>query len=224
MRLFRRSLVPCLAVLLASVPVAAQTVATPHDAHRMHGNSAAYIAALEDPARDAWQKPHEVVVALDLKPGETVADIGAGSGYFALRFARHVGAEGRVYAVDVSRDMLAHLERQAAEAKLANVRTIAAPPDDPQLPEGSIDRVFFCDVWHHIDDQAGYLAKLKKALRPGGQVVMIDFHKRDLPVGPPVSMKIAREVLLTEMAAHGFRLVKEHTFLPYQYFLMFEVK
>ncbi len=208
-------------LLLGANPVPAQTTPSEHEAHRLHGDSAAYIAALEDPARDAWQKPHEVIDALGIKDGERIADIGAGSGYFALRFARHVGASGRVYAGDVSQDMLSHLQAQAKAAGQSNVQAVLAPPGDPLLPAGSIDRVFFCDVWHHIDDQAGYLEKLKQALRPGGQVVMIDFHKRDLPVGPPLSMKIARDDLVAQMASHGFRLEKEHTFLPYQYFLVF---
>jgi hypothetical protein len=79
------------------------------------------------------------------------------------------------------------------------------------------------NVWHHIENQAGYLARMKKLLKPGGQVVMIDFQKRELPVGPPVGMKIAREDLLKQMEANGFRLVTEHTFLPHQYFLIFQV-
>jgi ubiquinone/menaquinone biosynthesis C-methylase UbiE len=209
------------AILLSAVPAVAQSAPSPQEAHRLHGDAAAYIAALEDPARDAWQKPHEVIDALRLREGEQVADIGAGSGYFALRFARHVGPSGRVYAVDISKEMLAHLEAQAKAASVSNVRAVLAPPDDPLLPDASIDRVFFCDVWHHVDDQASYLEKLKKVLRPDGQVVMIDFHKRDLPVGPPASMKIAREDLVAQMQAHGFRLATEHTFLPYQYFLVF---
>jgi len=117
--------------------------------------------------------------------------------------------------------MLAHLESRAKKAALSNIDTILAPPDDPNLPGASIDLVFFCDVWHHIDDQAGYLEKLKRALRPAGQIVMIDFQKRELPVGPPVDMKIARDDLVQQLASHGFRLAREHTFLPYQYFLVF---
>ena len=78
------------------------------------------------------------------------------------------------------------------------------------------------NVWHHIEDQAGYLERMKKLLRPGGRVVMIDFHKRELPVGPPVAMKIARDDLIRQMGAHGFRVAAEHTYLPYQYFLVFE--
>jgi arsenite methyltransferase len=117
--------------------------------------------------------------------------------------------------------MLDHLAHTAAEAGVTNVTTVLAPPDDPRLPDGSIDRVFICNVWHHVDDQAGYLRKLARALKPTGQLVMVDFHKRHLPVGPPVAMKIAREDLVSQMEAHGFRLAQEHTFLPHQYFLAF---
>jgi ubiquinone/menaquinone biosynthesis C-methylase UbiE len=204
-----------------SIPIAAQGPGDQHGVHQLHGDPTAYIAALEDPKRDAYQKPHEVMQALAVREGEVVADIGAGSGYFSMRLAHHVGASGRVYAVDVSPDMIRHLHARVRDMTLLNVSPILALPDDPLLPQ-PVDRFLIVDVWHHIEDQGGYLARMKKLLKPRGQVVMIDFQKRELPVGPPVGMKIAREDLLTQMEAHGFRLVKEHTFLPYQYFLIFE--
>jgi ubiquinone/menaquinone biosynthesis C-methylase UbiE len=217
------SVLACLAAACSIVvPVAGQTVRDQHQAHRLHGDPKAYIAALEDPRRDAYQKPHEVMQALGIKEGEVIADIGAGSGYFAVRLAHHVGATGRVYAVDVSPDMIRHLHGRVRDMGLLNVSPILAPPNDPLLPQ-PVDRFLIVDVWHHIEDQPGYLALMKKQLKPGGQIVMIDFHKRDLPVGPPVGMKIAREDLLRQMQAHGFRLASEHTFLPYQYFLVFTV-
>jgi ubiquinone/menaquinone biosynthesis C-methylase UbiE len=188
--------------------------------HRLHSDPKAYIAALEDPKRDAYQKPHEVMEALAVKEGEVIADIGAGSGYFTLRLARHVGDKGRVYAVDVSPDMVRHLNGKIRDLGVLNVSSILAEPDDPLLPQ-PVDRFLIVDVWHHIEDQAGYLALMKKQLKPGGQVVMIDFQKKELPVGPPVDMKISREDLLKQMEGAGFRLAKEHTFLPYQYFLVF---
>jgi cyclopropane fatty-acyl-phospholipid synthase-like methyltransferase len=211
-----------LALVLAAAPAAAQTATTEHEAHRLHTDAAAYIAALEDPKRDAYQKPHEVITALAVKEGEIVADIGAGSGYFALRLARHVGAAGHIYAVDVSPDMIRHLHGRVRDAGLLNVSPILAPPDDPLLPR-PVDRFLLVDVWHHVEDRRAYLARMKQLLKPGGHVVMIDFHKRELPVGPPLEMKIAREDLLREMTAGGFRLVEEHAFLPYQYFLVFEI-
>jgi cyclopropane fatty-acyl-phospholipid synthase-like methyltransferase len=193
------------------------------DMHRLHQDSKAYIAMLEDPARDAYQKPHEVITALDLKPGEVVADIGSGAGYFTLRLAAHVGSGGRVYGVDVDPEMVRHLNRRVRDAALPSVHVLLADPDDPLLPE-PVDRFLIVDTWHHIGDQARYLALMRKLLKPGGQIVMIDFQKRELPLGPPLAMKIAREDVIRQMEANGFRLVKEHTFLPYQYFLVFQAK
>jgi len=195
---------------------------TAQDVHRLHSDPDAYIAALEDPARDAYQKPHEVIMALDLHEGEVIADIGAGSGYFTLRLARHVGASGHVYGVDISPDMIRHLNERVRDAGLLNVSTILARPDDPLLPQ-AVDRFVLVDVWHHIEDHPAYLALMKQRLKPGGQVVVIDFHRRELPAGPPVEMKIARDDLVQELEAHGFQLTAEHTFLPYQYFLIFTV-
>jgi arsenite methyltransferase len=194
---------------------------TQEEMHKLHQNSKAYIALLEDPQRDAYQKPHEVIMALNLREGEIVADIGAGSGYFALRLAHHVGDKGRVYAVDINPDMIIYMNHHIRDMQLKNIETILAVPDDPLLMDASIDRFFICDTWHHIENKTKYLALMKKMLRPGGQVIMIEFHKRELPVGPPVGMKIAREDLLRQMETNGFKLVKEHTFLPYQYFLVF---
>jgi ubiquinone/menaquinone biosynthesis C-methylase UbiE len=215
-----------LATLLwaALVPVPAarpQTAATEQEAHRLHHDTAAYITSLEDPGRDAWQKPDEVMAALELGKGEWIADVGAGSGYFAVRLAAAVGENGRVYAVDVEPGMILHMNRRARDAGLGNLLTLLADPDDPLLPRGAIDRVFICDTWHHIGDHEGYLGRLRRALKANGQVVMIDFQKRELPVGPPVDRKIARGDLVREMEGSGFRLVREHTFLPYQYFLVF---
>ena len=118
--------------------------------------------------------------------------------------------------------MIRHVHTRVRDMGLLNVSPILAPPDDPLLPE-PVDRFLIVDVWHHVEDQPGYLAKMKENLKPGGQVIMIDFHKRDLPVGPPAEMKIAREDLIRQMETHGFRVAKEHTFLPYQYFLVFEL-
>jgi ubiquinone/menaquinone biosynthesis C-methylase UbiE len=195
-----------------------------HQMHGLHRDPKAYIGALEDPKRDTYQKPHEVVHALSLKPGEVIADIGAGSGYFTFHFARHVGEKGRVYAVDVSSDMILYVNRRIRELKTSNVVSILADPDDPLLPDQSVNRFFVCNVWHHVENQAKYLSLMKKMLKPGGEVVMIDFHKKELPVGPPMQMKIAREDLIKQMESDGFRLTKEHTFLPYQYFLVFVTK
>jgi ubiquinone/menaquinone biosynthesis C-methylase UbiE len=190
----------------------------------LHNDPKAYIAALEDPKRDAYQKPQEVLAALDIKPGEIIADIGAGSGYFTFRFARHVSERGTIYAVDVSPDMVLHINRTIRDLKITNVVSILADSDDPLLPVPSVNRFFFSDSWHHIENRAKYLLLMKKLLKPNGEVVMIDFHKRETPVGPPLKMRIAREDLIKQLTGNGFQVVKEHTFLPFQYFIVFTAK
>ncbi len=211
-------------VLLAPVAVAQDNKPREmREMHRLHQDPKAYIATLDDPARDEYQKPHDVITALDLKPGEVMADIGAGSGYFTFRLAHHLGETGRVYAVDVSPDMILHLNRRIRDLQAKNVVSILSAPDDPLLADGSIDRFFICDTWHHIGDHVHYLALVKKMLKPGGQVVMIDFKKAQTPVGPPMEMRIDRNDLLKEMESNGFKLAAEHTFLPHQYFLVFKV-
>jgi len=223
-----RSSLPGAALLVAALGwpgLAFAQQAAPRDPaamHALHGDTRAYIAMLDDPGRDAWQKPHEVIQALALRPGEVVADVGSGSGYFTLRFAAHVGEQGRVYAVDIDAELLRHLNRRLHDAGVRNVSTVLAEPGDPLLPDASLDRVVIVDTWHHIEDRKAYLAKLARALRAGGQLVMIDFKKEALPVGPPLTMKIARDDLVAQVEAGGFRLAAEHTFLPYQYFLVFE--
>lgn len=224
MPLLRATLVVLLAAPICPAAAQDSSPRTPHQMHQLHGDAQAYIAMLEDPSRDAYQKPREVVAALGLKAGEVVADVGAGSGYFALRLAQPVGPTGWVYAIDISPQMIVYLNRRVRDAGIRNLQTILAAPDDPLLWDASVDRFFICDTWHHISDQDRYLARMKKMLRPGGQVVMIDFQKRELPLGPPLSMKIAREDLIRQMEAAGFQLLREHTFLPYQYFLVFALK
>lgn len=190
---------------------AACAVAQVKHQHHPPRSADEYAKVLEDPSRDAWQKPHEVIMALKLKPTEVIADIGAGSGYFTRRFAHHAA---KVYAVDISADLL-------AKTKGEKIETVLATPDDPKLPAASVDTIFICDVLHHIENREAYYNKLASALKPGGRIVNIDFHKRDLPVGPPVSMKISEDEVRKEFAAAGFKQSAKHTFLPHQYFLEF---
>jgi ubiquinone/menaquinone biosynthesis C-methylase UbiE len=169
---------------------------------------------LESSSRDAWQKPDEVVSALKIRPDEVIADIGAGSGYFTRRFASHAA---KVYAVDIDPELLEMIGK-AASPKIVTVR---AAPDDPNLPDGVVDTVFICNVLHHIENRPAYYAKLLKALKPDGRIVIVDFFRRELPVGPPVSMKLSEEQVIGEFRAAGLRLAGQLNFLPHQYFLTF---
>lgn len=187
----------------------------PHQQHHPPRDAAEYARLLNDPGRDAWQKPHEVIMALNIKQTDVVADLGSGPGYFARRLSHHAA---KVYAVDIDKQLL----EMAAKDAPKNLETVLAAANDPKLAPGSVDMVFICDVLHHIEDRPAYYAKLKSALKPGGRIVNIDFYKKDLPVGPPVAMKLSDEQVIAEFKAAGFKLARKHDMLPYQYFLEFE--
>jgi len=171
-----------------------------------------YAKVLENPERDKWQKPQEVLAALQIGPEEVIADIGAGSGYFTRRFAPHAR---KVLDVDIDARLLEMTKKNGPE----NVETVLAAADDPKLPEGTVSTVFICDVLHHIGNRPAYYDKLAAALKPGGRLVIIDFHKKPLPVGPPPAMKLSEEEVTAELAAAGYEVARKHEFLPYQYFL-----
>ena len=213
----------CFFALSVSVAVAA-TLLAQEGADHAHppGDAEAYIKLLEDPAREEWQQPDQVVYRLDLKPDDEIADIGAGSGYFAVRLAKAVGASGKVYAVDVEQKMLDHIEKRAERENVDNIQTVLAEPGDPHLGSASVDLIFICNTLHHIENRGRYYRLLLRALRPGGRLVIVDFHKRKLPVGPPVEMKIEKKVCIKELQSAGFRLAEDIDLLNYQYFLIFE--
>jgi ubiquinone/menaquinone biosynthesis C-methylase UbiE len=195
-----------------------------HDHPRgAHGNPEdldRYVARMLDEERAAWQRPDEVVRALGLRPGDTVGEIGAGPGYFTLRLARAVGPSGRVLAVDVVPELMAVLRQRLEAAGLGNVTPILAEPRDPHLPEAGCDLVLVVDSFHHFPDGTAYLRGLASRLRPGGRIVNLDFHKREMPVGPPVENKVSREEFLAAAQEAGLAVVEEKDFLPYQYFLV----
>jgi len=204
----------CLGMILSLCLIAASVQTQVPQQHHPPQSAEEYARVLEDPSRDQWQKPHEVVTALNLKSDEVVADIGAGTGYFARRFARHAA---KVYAVDIDDKLLA-IARQDAPA---NLETVLAAPNDPRLPAASVDTVFFCDVLHHIENRTAYYGKLAKALKPKGRIVVIDFYKQPLPVGPRPEMKLSETAIIAEFKQAGFKLRSRSDILPYQYFLTF---
>ncbi len=173
----------------------------------------------EDPARDAWQKPDEVVAALALAPDAKVADIGSGTGYFAVRLARAV-PKGRVYGVDVEPDMARYLGERARREGLSNLEAVLGEPADPKLPE-PVDVALIVDTYHHIGERVTWLRRLGEKLTPGGRVVIIDFRKES-PKGPPAEHKLSPEQVREELEAAGYRQAQTHDFLPDQYFLVFQ--
>ena len=181
-----------------------------------------YIAMLEREDREEFQKPDEVMAALALRPGERVADIGAGSGYFTIPVARAVGPTGEVWAIDIQQPMIDYLERRLKAEQLENVKLKLAQPDDPQLAAGSVDTILMVDTYHYIKDRAAYARKLRAALAPGGRVVVIDYVPKpweERPWGPPPEQHLPRATLDAAMAEAGLTPIRVHDFLPEQYFV-----
>ena len=183
-----------------------------------------YIQRLERPERDEYQQPEKVIEALDIKPGMVMADVGAGSGYFTRRIAKAVGEEGKVLAIDVEQKMLDYNKQELEKLGMANRATfILAKPDDPLLSRNSVDLVFLCNAYHHVEHHVDYWAKIKSALKPNGRVVIVDFYhdERSGKLGFSKHHLVPRERVISNMEKAGLTLSKEHTFLSRQYFLEF---
>jgi SAM-dependent methyltransferase len=201
--------------LLAAGPAAAQS---PHTHSHSFANAEKWARVFDDPQRDAWQKPHDVIQVLALKPDAIIADIGSGTGYFAVRFARMV-PEGRVYGVDTEPDMVKYLAERAKREGLKNIIAVAGAAGDARLPEAA-DLIIMVDVFHHVEDRERYFRGLGASLKPRGRIAIIDFHL-DSPQGPPKRSRIAPAQVKAELKHAGYLLDQEHTFLPNQYFLVF---
>jgi len=170
--------------------------------------------------RDEWQQPDKVVAALGLSEDDVIADLGAGGGYFTFRLAAAVKG-GRVYAVDVDPDMTGFIEDKAAEDGYANVSALLAAPDDAKLPE-PVDWVFTSNTFHHLPDQPAYFARLKRYLKPGGRIAVVEYAPQDgwSLLGDHATDK---EEISAALAQAGYRLDADHTFLDRQSFLVFMV-
>ncbi|MGD9896247.1 MAG: class I SAM-dependent methyltransferase [Candidatus Methylacidiphilaceae bacterium] len=191
-----------------------------HGYHHSFHDVGKFAKLFESKERDKWQEPERVVEALALKPGSSVADLGAGTGYFTRRFSKTLGERGKVYALDSEPAMVDYLKKEVQEKNLRNVIVKLVKPGSPGLDDHSVELIFICAVLHHVDHRIEYLRKLSECLQPGGRVALIDF-KPNSPVGPPQAHRIPEEEAKEEFKLAGYRLLKEHDFLPYQYFLEF---
>ena len=166
-----------------------------------------YLQKLEAPARDEWQKPVEVLRALELRPEAVVGEVGAGSGYFTIRLA---SAVTHVFAADADPRMVEMLRERIAAASVRNVTPVLALAEDPFLPSGRCDLVLTVNTYHHFPEPPAYLRRVARALRPGGRIAILDFQE-----------KIGRDQILRDAGLAGLRAIAQHDFLPQQHFVVF---
>ncbi|MBM3724016.1 MAG: class I SAM-dependent methyltransferase [Acidobacteria bacterium] len=176
--------------------------------------------------RDVRQKPKELIAALEIRPGQAVADLGTGAGYLLPHLSRAVGAQGKVFAQDIFPDFLEKARATAASAKLANVEFVHGTERDPKLPAGSADLIFTLDAYHHFDYPEAMLAGILRALKPGGRLVIVDFYKNkeSMPNGRALEhIRIDAPEVVREVEANGFKLVRRTDHIPgSQYLAVFE--
>ncbi|HEV8324933.1 MAG TPA: class I SAM-dependent methyltransferase [Myxococcota bacterium] len=204
----------------ASSAAAPATGAHGHDAAAPLGHRftdpAEWSKRWDDPARDAWQRPADVIAAMGLSPGMTVADVGAGTGYFEPHLSRAVGGGGKVLALDIEPEMVRWVHDRAAREALANVEARLVAADDPGLAPASVHRVLVVDTWHHIAAREAYARKLAAALAPGGAVFVVDFTL-DTDKGPPRAERVAPDKVVAELRAAGLAAEVLAESLPDQY-------
>ena len=211
--------------LLFSLALIALTgVATAHGPashHHDFSDITRWVNVFEEPGREQWQKPKEVIEWLGQGKsweGKTVADIGAASGYFTRAWARSVGPRGWAIAVEIEPGFFAPIHKLARQEGLNNVLTAQCGPHSPGLPEASVDVVFICDTLHHIQQRSDYYREVKRALKPGGCLAVVEFIKdKQLPFGPKNSERISTSELVSELQEAGFTTRTNETLLPYQY-------
>jgi precorrin-6B methylase 2 len=185
-----------------------------------------YIETFEGESREIFVNRKEIVATCKLKPGMVIADVGAGTGLFTRLFAGAVGPTGKIYAVDISPTFLDHIRKTCKEAGITNVETVKCSDKSAELAPASVDMVFICDTYHHFEFPQRTMASIHKALKPGGQLVLIDFHRiqgksTEWTMG---HVRAGQEVFTQEVLDAGFRLVGQEQLLKDNYFLRFEKK
>jgi ubiquinone/menaquinone biosynthesis C-methylase UbiE len=215
------------AALLAAMLVAGLAIAQPTGRHPISGREYAQPMGvggapwLERAEREQEEQPTRALQIMKIEPGMTVADIGAGSGYFTERLARLVGSGGHVYASDIQRGMLDLLEKRLAREKLQNVTLILGEPSNPRLPAGALDVALMVDVYHELWAPQVVLRHIQAALKPTGRLVLIEYKGEvpAIPIIPSHKMTVAQAKL--ELESEGFMLATADSSLPRQHVLIF---
>ena len=190
-------------------------------AYREETRAAAWAARFEKEGREVRDKQAEVLAALAVAPGASVADIGAGTGLYSMAFSDVVGEQGRVYAVDIQPYFIEHLQQRARDEGRSNVQPVLATASSSALPAGTVDLAFLCDAYHHIEQPAAYLRSLHSALREGGRLVVIDYHRGEPGAWTYDHIRATAAEFRGEIEAAGFELEREYDFLDENFFFVF---
>jgi ubiquinone/menaquinone biosynthesis C-methylase UbiE len=226
---FRAALAACFLAACAGSAFAQYTHTTPSDdgigtvymgreiAHVMGHEGADW---LERPERAAQEQPDRVIAAMELKPTDVVADIGAGTGYFSIRIARKV-PQGSVIGEDIQPEMIDLMRESITRAGVGNVRPLLGTTEDPHLPAGTIDKVLLVDAYHEFDEPLEMMQGIVRGLKPDGQVVFVEYRGEDPAVPILPHHKMTEAQLSSEMSAVGLHLVRRYEELPWQHVLIY---
>jgi ubiquinone/menaquinone biosynthesis C-methylase UbiE len=207
--------------------VLAGTAAAFQGQHPVSGRDIAQVMGaqgadwLNRPERESEEHPEAALDALKIKPGMTVADVGAGTGYMSLRLARRVGSTGKVYAEDIQPEMLRLLKQNEDQAQVTNIENVLGSESDPRLPAQKIDLILLVDVYHELSQPQKMLERFKDALKPNGRLVLLEYRKEDPSIPIRLEHKMTVEEARSELGASGFRLAQVIETLPRQHILIF---
>jgi len=218
----KRLLLPAIVVVALLTTTACAPRMIEVNGHRVFNPE--YLWYLESEDRYRWQKPDQVIEALELSEGDVIADIGAGGGYFTERFSKSVGKNGRVYAVDVQNIMITLLKERVKRDKLNNVTVIKGRFETPMLPSKSVDIAFFSSVYKEISERIAYMKEVRKSLKRDGKVAILEFYKDGGFAGPEYGDRMYESQVIEELEKAGFVLTRSFDFLPQEYFLVFGIK
>ncbi len=208
---------------LLNATLAAQVAGQANTGYQTEQQRKGVASGLADPARDEKQMPGELIRAMGLQPGMTVADVGTGIGYMLPFLSRRVGADGHVIAEDIFDDFLAAAKQRAENQKLANVTFVKGTETDPNLPEAGVDIVLALDVYHHFDYPEKMLAAMHKSLKPGGKLVVVEYYKRQeaMPGGRALThIRLDMPDMIKEIEANRFHLIAEKEHVPDSQYLL----
>ncbi len=217
--LLATGLVFAAAVTSGQEPASEDSTLRHHTAHHRFDDAERWSKQFDSAERDSWQKPDEVIEAMEISEGMTAADIGAGTGYFVAHLSHAVGAEGRVLGLDVESAMVEFMTERAEREGWSNVEARVVAPDDPGLGAGTVDRILVVNTWHHIGDRAAYSRLLSQGLRADGRIFIVDFTL-DSPHGPPVNQRLTPEQVIEELEAGGLEAQLLREDLPAQYIVV----